>query len=201
VAQLPNLVHLAAPSTTRIGLQRFSPNFTDERFGFRPVEPPAFTPHIHRGLREEQVMNVVYRFSTPDRGCTADEVVPLHAALARWQDIHRESSLRWRRTAEGIMVRDRRANRPAADYLLDDIESAVHDLLQVPLTRSTVLRTLRDRGHDVDRAGVETMLDTLAAAGLVFTDGERVVALANEARRPVAPESGARRRRLAVAAT
>lgn len=198
VEQMANLVHLSAPDTMRIGLQRFSPNFTDPTFGFRPVELPPFSPHLHPGLSDQQVMDTVYRFSTPDQGCTDHEVGPLHAAVAAWREVHRHSSLRWRQTSDGVMVRDRRGNREPVDHLLDDVESAVHHVLQVPLTRRTVRATLHDRGFDVD--DVDRAVSSLADAGLLFTDGKSHVALANEARRPLAPSPTARRRKIAVAA-
>ena len=189
VRQLRHLVHLAPPSSSRIDLQRFSPNHTDPSLGFRPIGPPALAECLHPGLSRDQVMRVTYRFSAPQQGCTDDEVVPLQAAIAAWQDGHRGSSLMWRRTPDGeaIVIRDRRAYHDPADFLLDPLESAIHDLVGVPMSPATIVRSLVDAGRSVDLAEAERVLEGLMGAGLVFSDGSSCVRLATEARAAMRP--------------
>lgn len=198
VAQMRNLVHLSAPDTARIDLQRFSPNFNDPSLGFRPIELPPSAHSIHRGLDTEQMERIVYRFVTRQQGVTERDVQPLRSAIADWQELFRSSSLRWRSTPEGVLIQDRRANRPPADHLLDAEESQLHDLLQTPLSLAAIHAGLERRDVSMTDAQLEGRLGVLFEAGLVFTEGGRWVAVANEGRRPVGPSARPARRRLEV---
>lgn len=187
VAQMPNLVHLSPPEASRIALQRFSPNFTDPSFGFRPYGPPEFSEHLHPGLTEDQVLAISYGFTTAPRGITEAEAAVLHDACAHWRDHHRTSTLRWRRHADGVVVQDRRSDREPVDHLLDDVEAAVWHLLDTPVRAVTVAGALAERGVDASPERVGAIVDAFAAAGLVFTDGTTFVRIANEARRALRP--------------
>lgn len=199
VAQMPNLVHLSPPSATRIDLQRFSPNFSDPSFGFRPYGPPENWRHVHRGLSEEQVLRIAYRFATAPQGLTDGDAVALHTEAVAWQECAPVSSLEWRPAGEGrVVIRDRRSNRPAADHLLDGAEALVHDLLAVPQSVASLGRALADRGHG--GADLDAVLRGLFDAGLVFTDGATWVHVATAGRRPLPPAARPRpaRRRIPV---
>jgi ribosomal peptide maturation radical SAM protein 1 len=201
VDQLPNLVHLTAPDTSRIILQRFSPNFNDPSFGFRPIGPPPMADHLHPGLSLEQVMRIAYQFTTPDQGCTDAMARPLRDAIKQWQKMYRTSSLRWRPTIDGAMIQDRRSNRSPVDHLLDPIESALYAILRVPLSPPAMSGALARLGFDADRSLVDGILSDWRRHGLVFTDGANWVALANEARQPLLPAQRAQRRKMVVTAS
>ncbi|MEU0529206.1 RiPP maturation radical SAM C-methyltransferase [Amycolatopsis tolypomycina] len=179
VAQLPALVHLQPPTgAARINLQRFSPNFDDPRLGFTERRPAEGARYIHAIDDDDRLARLVYSFDTPDQGLSEDEVAPLVAALATWTEGYPGSTLTARELGDVMVIRDRRAGWPALDHVLEDpAEIDAWRLLSAGRSPRALLRELAGLGHAWHPTDLSVWLRRLAAAGLVYTDGNLWISL------------------------
>jgi len=103
----------------------------------------------------------------------------LRAAVAAWQRDHHASTLTWQPTDGGLAITDNRVGYPRQQYVLrDPAQAHAYRLLERPSTIARLAHDLISSGLDADEDGLRAWITTLRAAGLVFEDGGRFVALA-----------------------
>lgn len=179
LAQLPALVHLQPPqSATRIALERFSPHFDDPALGFAERRPADFYQYIY-DLPETELADLAYLFGTPDAGIGENIAGKLQTATDTWRDLYPRSSLTYAERDEELVIHDRRANRPAAEYRLDDpVQVAAYRALRRRATLDGLRHRLTEFGYEVSPDRLAHFLRELKRLGLVFEDDGLYVALA-----------------------
>ncbi|MGW4094006.1 RiPP maturation radical SAM C-methyltransferase [Nocardia sp. NPDC004750] len=179
VEQIPALVHLQPPGGTgRIFLERFSPNFDDPALGFTERAPAERYQAVYN-LDQRVLADLVYEFDTPDQGITEEQVAPLNAAIALWQERYPRSSLLRKDIDDVLIIRDRRFGWAAQDYVFaDPREREAWAELEHGRTVPALHRNLASAGFAWGEAELQEWLATQLANGLVFTEGGRWLALA-----------------------
>ncbi|MEU0663982.1 RiPP maturation radical SAM C-methyltransferase [Streptomyces lavendulocolor] len=183
IGQIPALEHLDPPVdlSARIAIERFSPYFERPELGFtglRPEEHYRFT----YDLPEEELYDLAYVFEAPPRGIGEPTVTALNDALAAWKKHHADARLTHADLGDRIvLVSRRRAFDWRTMELTDPFERAVFRLLDQPHTPAALTRKAARKAPGTaapDEAGVQRLLDTWLALGLVFTDGGQYVHIA-----------------------
>lgn len=179
VEQLPALVHLQPPqSVAPIALERFSPHFDDPDFGFTPRRPADFYALAY-DLPEEELADLAYIFGTVEQGVHSEIIGRMEAEVERWRTLYPTSSLTYYHDGGILTIRDRRANRPAADYRFDDpVQVAIYLALRRRLSLQAVMQRLREEGMPLPEEALAAFLRELRRLGLVFEDAGSFVALA-----------------------
>ncbi|MFH8387254.1 RiPP maturation radical SAM C-methyltransferase [Kitasatospora sp. NPDC018058] len=179
IDQMPALVHLQPPGATiRIALERFSPNFERPELGFAERAPSRVYDHIY-DLPPEELADLVYLFDTPPQGIRGEIEARLHRAVEAWQAAHTTSSLVMVADVDDeVRIADRRHGWPSRDHLLRGLDAAVYRLTERVRTAPSVLRALAEQGRQASEDEVAAALAGLRERGLVYCDGEHVVALA-----------------------
>jgi ribosomal peptide maturation radical SAM protein 1 len=181
IEQLPALVHLQPPSgATRIILERFSPYFEQPDLGFADRQPAEFYKYIY-DLPPQVLADIAYQFATPPAGITGETEDALATAVAWWRDNYAASSLVYR-VAEGIVhIYDARAGWPQRRVVLDDpMDASAYLLLMTPRSVTGLIRDLADQGFAVNAQRMRAWILWAREEGLVFEEGDRVVALATD---------------------
>ncbi|MGI5359031.1 RiPP maturation radical SAM C-methyltransferase [Streptomyces sp. CA-252508] len=183
IGQIPALEHLDPPVdlSARIAIERFSPYFERPELGFtglRPEEHYRFT----YDLPEEELYDLAYVFEAPPRGIGEPTVTALNDALAAWKKHHADARLTHADLGDRIvLVSRRRAFDWRTMELTDPFERAAFRLLDQPHTPAALARKAARKAPGTaapDEAGVQRLLDTWLALGLVFTDGGQYVHIA-----------------------
>ncbi|MFL6139655.1 MAG: RiPP maturation radical SAM C-methyltransferase [Frankiaceae bacterium] len=178
VDQFPALVHLQPPGgITRIALERFSPFFERPELGFLTRRPADVYRFIY-DLPQEELVDLVYLFSTPDRGITGRAEERLQAAAAEWVAKYEGGALRQLRQQGETVILDERPDFAERELVLQGTAHLVHALLDRGRTIGGIEAGLRGMGHRADTTEVVEIVEELRAAGLLFTDGGQYVALA-----------------------
>ena len=130
IAQMPALVHLRPPvSSTRILLERFSPNFERRAELFAWSHPAKFYSAIY-DLPPDELADMVYLYDCSPEGITEQVATELRSAIRQWRDDYEASSLSMRDSDGIIVIRDRRRGWSERDVTLSDpIEAALYRLL------------------------------------------------------------------------
>jgi len=190
IEQIPALVHLQPPSgATRIILERFSPYFERPELGFAERQAAEFYQYIY-DLPASEIFDIGYQFRTAVRGITGAAEEALSARVAWWNDNYPDSSLVYVRDGDAVHVFDARAGWPRRRITIDQPKlAAAYLLLMTPRTVPGIVRHLADQQIATDEREIRDWLTWARAAGLIFEDGGRIVALATS-RPPVrAPRS------------
>jgi ribosomal peptide maturation radical SAM protein 1 len=196
-ALFPLLHHLPPP--TGVGdfqLHRFSPYWDNaqdygiERLGAHPLFRGVFP------VPEQHLDDLVYwhdfRLAGGDRSAAADTAIAdLAAAAKAWLLAFRAGAELSILSADDgrAVITDKRAG-DARRFELDSDEAALYAVLSSSRRRSVIMKEL-DRvspGHRMTDEAVQRTIGTWADAGLVYTERERVLALAV---RPAADRSAA----------
>jgi len=181
IEQIPALVHLQPPAgATRIILERFSPYFERPELGFAERHAAEFYQYLY-DLPPKEIFDIGYQFRTPAHGITGTTEEALRARVAWWNDNYPGSSLVQVRTEDAVHIYDARAGWPHRRITIGDPElAAAYLLLMTPRTVPGLIRRLADQGIAADEQEIRDWLSWARAAGLVFTDGGRIVALATD---------------------
>ncbi|MEU3459251.1 RiPP maturation radical SAM C-methyltransferase [Streptomyces sp. NPDC006733] len=177
IGQLPALHHLTPPlSASRIAIERFSPYFDRPELGFGALRPDPQYGLVH-DLPEEELADLAYLFSAPERGIGAATAERLHTAVDAWRAAAGRSRLTHCDLGDRILLVSRRARFPWTVLRLDDpVELAVFRLLDQPRTPAVLAAKAGARaGRAVDGAEITALLDRWCALGLVFTDNGQFV--------------------------
>jgi ribosomal peptide maturation radical SAM protein 1 len=179
VEQMPSLIHLQPPqSIAPIALERFSPNFDDPSFGFADRRPADFYGFAY-DLPESELAGIAYIFGTPPQGISGEIVERMEHQAGVWRELYATSSLACHMDGDALVVEDRRADRPAADYRFDDpVQIAIYSALRRRLSLAGLAQRLAAEGIRVPADAVEAFLRELRRLGLVFEDAGSFVALA-----------------------
>ena len=179
IERMPDLHHLQPPdATTRIVLERFSPYHTDTELGFAIRSPASFYHHVY-DLPERELRQLVYAFDTPPSGIATDVEQALLKATDAWRDAYPTSTLTCEHVGAELVITDRRAHRAPAEHVLSDPwQVAGYELLERGRGVVSLMRALHARGLEPPSpASLEDWVDSLLELGLVFSDGDRFVAL------------------------
>lgn len=179
IEQIPALVHLQPPNgTSRIALERFSPNFNDPSLGFPERRPAEFYSYIYKQPAAD-LEDMVYLFDCPPRGIGAELEGQLLTAIATWRELYSSSSLTFRQVNGHLRVRDRRANRPLREIVFElEWQCQGYLALMKGLSLNGLHMTLDSQGFSLSTAELGAWLAKLVNEGLVFEDRDRFVALA-----------------------
>jgi ribosomal peptide maturation radical SAM protein 1 len=179
IRQIPRLVHLQPPAATyRIGLERFSPLFTDPSLGLENRGPAAVYRAIY-DLPEQELGDLVYLFDSGPAGIRQDVIDRLVEATDGWRAGHGRSSLVHRWSGAGLLIED---GRPTAGdrtmVLAPGGEAEAYLALMRPRTRTGVRQTLTSRwGIEWDEDAAEAWLRRMDDLGLIYADEGRYVSL------------------------
>jgi ribosomal peptide maturation radical SAM protein 1 len=181
--QLPRIVHLQPPqSSSRILLERFSPNFDQPALGFVARRPAEAYQYVY-DLPAAELADLAYLFDTDETGIGADLETRLQQAVADWTRDYRESFLSRTvghdRGRAGVQISDRRAGWPRRDTEITDpvlVRAYLH--LEHGRTVPRLLSLLAEENPGVDTAAVLDWIDELDEAGLIWREGDHCVTLA-----------------------
>ncbi len=180
IAQIPNLYHLQPPTgASRICLERFSPHFNDASLGF-PERWPAPFYEIVFDEPIDVLSDLAFLFNTPPLGINGDLENRLRAAVETWIQAFPRSSLFVIDEGEQLLFMDGRLGRGAKYHeVRSRLECATYrQLLGRPHSRSSLTRSLSELGITVRADALDHTLNGFRQSGLVFEDGDRVVAVA-----------------------
>lgn len=180
--QVPALVHLQPPSgATRIALERFSPNFEAAESLFGDARPAECYSHIY-DLTSTELADMVYLYDCANRGIVEAAEAGLHLAITTWQERHSSSYLRAHFIDETIYIDDGRQGWVPRRHVIEGPEqTAAYRALAEVSTPVGISRKLAGRGLTVPMEDLAAWLASWKAAGLIFEDGGRSVALATDA--------------------
>lgn len=170
IQQMPNLYHLQPPESTRVSLQRFSPNFDDMSLGFHIRMPSPMYRYLYN-LPYKEVTDIAFFHQSEALGIGGETEARLTNAVEQWSNAYPLSSLDMYQEDGVLNVRDRRAHREPADH-----KFAVPwqvELISAARAGRGLQRLITDlqaAGFDVDAATVSTFVERLVALGLLFVD-------------------------------
>jgi len=184
LAQMGALHHLPAPNLIPLTLARYSPYDADPaRFGIRRAGPQkglAYAYPVDPATLEQLALNFEYERTAGGETCSPDR---LAAAVAAWtQDRARAARLdAWMEADGRVVIEDTRC-APRLHRLCAP-GSAIYRLLEAPTRMQDLPARLRARRPDLyvmagGSSGVARLLDSLGDGRLVWTSGDRTVALA-----------------------
>jgi ribosomal peptide maturation radical SAM protein 1 len=180
VEQVSAMVHLQPPSGAfRVELERFSPFFERPELGLENLGP-AQVYRLAYDLPDSELRDLVYLFESRPAGITGTAEATLRQAVDEWQSAYPRSSLTCRRDERGLLIRDRRAGRPAAEHrLAAGGEAEAYAALYQDRSADSLRRHLRDvEGVLAGEGAVRAWLDRFRRLGLVFVESDRHLALA-----------------------
>jgi ribosomal peptide maturation radical SAM protein 1 len=177
IEQFPALEHLQPPGgVTRIALERFSPYFEDASLGFADRWPADVYEYIY-DLPEQELMDLVYLFGTPDQGIGGEIEARLHAACQEWTDAYLHGSLVSERLGESIRVVDSRPSWGPRELTVTGITADILEIVNSGKTVAATVRALAQRRMAVPEECAGRELADLKSAGLVFEDSGQFIAL------------------------
>ncbi len=173
--QLPALVHLQPPAgVTRILLERFSPYFERPELGFAARRPAQQYQHVY-AMQPDEMYDLVYQFEGEHKGLSGEPEKALHQAVQVWHETGPRSALVQSELPDGLLIDDQRHGWPQRTYRVDDPRLvAVLQALRTPRATTAVLDLLAPSGNHASAADA---LDFLTTHGLIFVEGDRMVAL------------------------
>lgn len=177
--QFENLHHLQPPRVaTRIALERFSPYHQRPELGFSFRRPAAFYDHVY-DLPTSELMDLVFIFDCPDGGIDAEVEQAILDGAAVWQDAYFTSTLTYETRGDELVISDRRAHSERREHVLREPWQVLgYQILMDGHGATSLAKALGHVAFAPGAAEVEEWLEWLAAAGLVFGDAGRFVALA-----------------------
>lgn len=179
IREIPRLVHLQPPAATyRIGLERFSPLFTDPSLGLENRGPAAVYRAIY-DLPEQELWDLVYLFDSAPAGIRQDVIDRLVEATDGWRAGHGGSSLVHRWTGNGLLIEDRRATAVTGNLVLaPGGEAEAYLALMKPRTMTGLCQALTSSwGIEWNEDAAAAWLRRMDALGLIFADEGRYVSL------------------------
>ncbi len=181
IEQIPALVHLQPPAgATRIILERFSPYFERPELGFAQRRAAEFYQYLY-DLPADEIFDIGYQFWTAGAGITGATEEALRGRVTWWRENYPASSLVYVRAGNAVHIYDARAGWPERRITIGEPALAAgYLLLMTPRTVPGLVRRLTDQGFAVGEQDIRDWLSWARAAGLVFEDGGRIVALATD---------------------
>lgn len=181
IEQLPALVHLQPPAgATRLILERFSPYFERPELGFPERRPAAFYQYLY-DLPANEIFDIGYQFATAPQGISGATEEALRERIAWWQDNYHCSSLVHTRDGDIVHIYDTRAGWPERRITLSSpVQAAAYLLLMTPHTVPGLVRRLAEQGLATDGQEIGAWVAGARSAGLIFEDGDRIVALSTD---------------------
>lgn len=186
IEQMPALVHLQPPGgAIRIALERFSPNFSDPRYGFTERRPAEMYQHVYQ-LPEDELSDLVYLFDSDLTGIRGEAETRLHEAVRVWKARHHGSRLlmEYAPEAEGadgprtaLLVHDQRAGWPDRTHRLAGWEARALIHLEHGRTLPALTRLLAEEGHDPAPEALQRWAERAHALGLLYRDDRTYLAL------------------------
>jgi len=193
---VPSLVHLEPPGFMPVELERFSPYY--ERAADFGIEVLGPLPHYKflYSIPSEALSNLAYDFEYRySDGRDPDTYTQgLAEAIERWRGLRERAfgSLFYRRGPGFLLVQDRRPGFEAADYRFDGVEAKIYLACDAGTTAAEIRRQLVAEGDtSVEVAEIESYLEELVEAKLVYREGKSFLSLAIAIRGADAPPSRA----------
>jgi ribosomal peptide maturation radical SAM protein 1 len=183
-ALIPRVSHLQPPSSlVRLELDRFSPYHDDPaRFGLEVLGPRRYYELVYPIDDRATLNDLAYTFEYrhADGRDPDGYVASLRAAVKQWMLRPPKSrTLVWSRGPGFITIVDERPGMPHARYTLDDTEAAIYLACDAGASAAQVRDALVARGLDApELSEITEFLAELAAAGLVYEESGRYLALA-----------------------
>ncbi|MFD4656772.1 RiPP maturation radical SAM C-methyltransferase [Kitasatospora sp. NPDC058444] len=201
IDQMPALRHLQPPGgATRIALERFSPHFTNPALGFTERRPADIYQHVYQ-LPREELEDLVYLFDAPATGIQGELERRLVEEIDRWTEAYPSSRLLLEPVTDGpdggdgeqgdLLVHDEREGWPRRTHRLTHWRAAAFRELEHGRTPAALHRRLAEAGYEVPLDELTAWGRELLAHGLVFKDGDTLLALPTRAVPVRAPGVGA----------
>ncbi len=182
-----SFTHLEPPSLIRLGLERFSPYHQRPRdFNLEVVGPRAhyrFAYPCDEATLSDLAYSFEYRYTHDQEPETYTASV--RQAIEEWQTSHSSgrSSLEYRRGPDFLVIHERRAGLKQYDYRLGETEARIYLACDAGATPAAVREVLKERGDEVETEEIESFLQELAEARLVYEEDGRYLSLALPANR------------------
>ena len=180
VAGMDLLTHLQPPTAAfRVALERFSPYFNDPALGLPSLGAKRIYEAIY-DLPTDELAALVYLHDTPEAGIGGDMEEQVLRGVAAWRAQHEAASLSHWLVDGGLVVEDRRRPDHAVEHHFEGTACVVYRVMQVPTTLDEVSGAVAALGgHEATarRGDIECALRWLDDAGLLFREGDVVVAL------------------------
>ncbi|MGW1432312.1 RiPP maturation radical SAM C-methyltransferase [Streptomyces sp. NPDC002431] len=182
--QLPALRHLQPPNgATRIALERFSPHFMNPALGFTTRRPADIYRHVYQ-LPMEELADLVFLFDAPAAGIRGEVEQRLVEEIDRWAAAYPSSRLFLEPSADGddaLVIHDERQGWPQRTHRLTHWQAAAFRELDHGRTLLALRRHLAGAGYHIPLDTLDGWCRQLRADGLVFRDGETILALPTQA--------------------
>jgi ribosomal peptide maturation radical SAM protein 1 len=178
----PLLAHLPPPlSTTRIRIDRFSPNYDKaEQMGFKNLEPyPAY--HYVYGLPPKALENLAYYFTFEYREARDawQYVEPLVNEIAKWQQGYSQTTMFWVEKGERLLLWDERPVAQEAFVILTGPHKFAYQACDQTRTAREVFKLWQQHSPaSMMLKEMRATLDELVARGLMLRQNDSYLALA-----------------------
>ncbi len=182
IKQIPALVHLQPPiGGTRVALERFSPYFNNPKLGIENLGPANIYSYIY-DLPKEELQDLVYIFESPECGLKGTVEQELMLGIQQWQELHRDSSLSYRKIGQDLLIIDCRKGWPEREIMLyaGGKAEAYLALMNGYSLRSLSNVLARKHGLNIELDELKDYLESWMDSGLIFFDSEHYVSLAVE---------------------
>ncbi|WP_344402992.1 RiPP maturation radical SAM C-methyltransferase [Dactylosporangium fulvum] len=182
---MPALTHLAPPGGLgRIWLERFSPNFTDERF--QHVEPRGAYRHAYP-IAGVDLSKIAYFFDYKSQDRAVDDALDaVRVQIDAWREAWSaptKPQLDYQRAPNRILLRDRRPGRSVMARL-DGWQAQAYELCgDTPRSASRIAAALADSGTPVSEDRVAAFLDFCVNEQICLEEAGLYLALALPQRR------------------
>jgi ribosomal peptide maturation radical SAM protein 1 len=181
---VPSLMHLEAPNTSRLGLERFSPYQKDPtKYGIQITGANPFYRYSYP-CDDATLSDLAYSFEYQymDGRDPAAYSHDLREALARWretaQDGKRLPALSYRRGPGFIEIFDKRTSTSPSTIKLGESEAAIYVACDSGASVEQVCRSVVKQGHDCPPQEVRAFLDDLTNEQLIYEEGGVYLSLA-----------------------
>jgi ribosomal peptide maturation radical SAM protein 1 len=179
-AVMPHLRHLCPPgSAARIRMERFSPIFTEpDTFQLRHREPERSYRYVYPDYVDHE--RVAYFFDYEfDGGLPDGTYADVRRAVGEWSAAWLDGSppeLKYWSAPHFIQIYDERRRGQEGSYSLEDTLADLYlACINRPTTAAAVRRSL---GLRMPEQGIQEVFEEFQRLGLMFLDGQLVLALA-----------------------
>jgi len=178
---LPVLFHLPPPTGgSSIRLDRYSPNYSSPSdFGLVNVTPYPAYKYVY-GLEADELAEIAYYFTFryADGRDVDSYTSGLAEALTTWRQVHRTSALVMVDKESCLLIWDTRGCARSPLTVLAGWKRSLYLACDSYASRKAIANTITAEYGDVGDEVINSILESLVARGLLYSDGRSYLALA-----------------------